>query len=146
MASTSDFLTQEEKDRVVAAITEAETKTTGEIRIHLENWCWTDAYSHGKDVFRSLGMDRTEQHTGVLIYVAVKSHKAAIIGDSGINEKVPDGFWAVTLAEMLQNFRENRAGEGLAEAVRQCGNALAEHFPKTENNPDELSNEISFGS
>lgn len=145
MPAASDFLTQEEKDRIVAAIAEAEQKTTGEIRVHVENWCWGDAYRHGKDVFMRLGMDKTEEHTGVLIYVAVRSHKAAIIGDSGINVKVPEGFWSLTLADMLNSFRENRAGAGLAEAVQQCGVVLAEHFPKKENNRDELSNEISFG-
>jgi uncharacterized membrane protein len=146
MSSAADFLTEEEKTRVVAAIAEAEQKTVGEIRIHIENWCWSDAYKHGKDVFLQLGMDKTEQHSGVLIYVAVKSHKAAIIGDSGINEKVPDGFWAVTLAQMLQRFRGNNAAAGLEETVRKCGEVLAEHFPRTEHNPDELSNEISFGA
>lgn len=145
MSAAEDFLTSAEKDRVIAAIAEAEQTTTGEIRVHIENWCWSDAYQRAKTVFVELGMDKTLEHTGVLIYVAVKSHKAAIVGDSGINQKTEDGFWATTLAQLLQTFRDNRAGEGLAEAVLQCGALLTEHFPKSENNSDELPNEISFG-
>lgn len=146
MSSTSDFLSTNDKDRIVALIAEAEKHTTGEIRIHLENWCWADAYNHAKDVFIRLGMDKTAEHSGVLIYVAVKSHKVAIVGDSGINTKVPDGFWSATLEQMLSRFKENKAGEGLLYAVNECGTVLAQHFPKKENNADELPNEISFGS
>lgn len=145
MSAAEDFLTSEEKERVIAAIGEAENHTTGEIRVHIENWCWSDAYPRAKSVFLELGMDKTIEHTGVLIYVAVKSHKAAIVGDSGINQKVEDGFWATALAQLLQRFRDNNAGEGLTEAVQQCGAVLAEHFPRSENNSNELPNEISFG-
>lgn len=145
MSAAEDFLTAEEKKRVIAAIAEAERNTTGEIRVHIENWCLNDAYARAKTVFLDLGMDKTSEHTGVLIYVAVKSHKAAIVGDSGINQKVEDGFWAATLAQLLKSFRDNRAAEGLTDAVQQCGGVLAEHFPQRENNSDELSNEISFG-
>lgn len=145
MSSTSDFLSTNDKEHIVALIAEAEKHTTGEIRIHLENWCWADAYNHAKDVFIRLGMDKTEERSGVLIYVAVKSHKAAIVGDSGINDKVPDGFWSTAMIAMLASFKENRPGDGLAFAVKEIGSVLAQHFPKKENNEDELSNEISFG-
>jgi uncharacterized membrane protein len=146
MASTEDFLTAEEKRRIVAAIEDAEKRTTGEIRVHLENWCWADAYKRATDLFTQLGMNKTAQGTGVLIYIAVKSHKMAIVGDAGINVKVPSDFWKSTLDHALACFRENRYADGIVETVNQCAAPLELHFPKTENNPDELSNEISFGS
>lgn len=146
MASAADFLTAEEKQRIVAAIADAEKRTVGEIRVHLENWCWIDAYKHAQDIFLELGMDKTEGRTGVLIYIAVKSHKMAIIGDTGINAKVPSDFWQSTLNHSLACFKENRFADGIVDAVNQCAAPLEMHFPKTENNPDELSNEISFGS
>ncbi len=145
MSDTSDFLSAFDKDRIVDAIADAEKRTIGEIRVHLENWCWIDAYTHAKKVFLDLGMDKTIGGTGVLIYIAVKSHKMAIVGDAGINAKVPSDFWQSTLNHTLTCFKENRYGDGIVDAVNQVAAPLVLHFPKTENNPDELSNEISFG-
>lgn len=145
MASVSDFFSEEEKKRIVSAIEAAESRTTGEIRVHLENWCWTDAYKHAQKIFHELGMDQTEDRTGVLVYVAVKSRKIAIIGDKGINEKVPSDFWASILHHTLSCFKENRFGDGVVDAVIRAGNQLEEFFPKKTDNPNELTNEISFG-
>lgn len=145
MSSAADFLTETEKQKIVSAIETAEKRTVGEIRVHLENWCWIDAKKHAEDLFLQLGMDKTAERTGVLIYIAVKSHKIAIIGDTGINVKVPTDFWQSTLDHAIACFKENRYADGIADAVNQCAAPLELHFPKTDSNPDELSNEISFG-
>jgi uncharacterized membrane protein len=145
MASAADFLTEAEKQQIVSAIEAAEKRTVGEIRVHLENWCWIDAKKHAEDIFLQLGMDKTAERTGVLIYVAVKSHKMAIIGDSGINAKVPSDFWESVMQHCIACFKDNRYADGLVDTVNQCAVPLEMHFPKTGNNPDELSNEISFG-
>lgn len=145
MSAASDFLSDADEKRIVAAINDAEKRTIGEIRVHLENWCWTDAYNHAQQVFLKLGMEKTAGRTGVLIYVAVKSHKVAIIGDAGINAKVPSDFWQSTLHHVIACFKENRHADGIVDAVNQCAAALELHFPKSPDNPNELSNEISFG-
>jgi uncharacterized membrane protein len=145
MPGISDFLTNEEKKRVVTAIEEAEKNTIGEIRVHLEKRCWGNAYTRARIIFTKLAMEKTAGRTGVLIYIAVKSHKMAIIGDSGIDAKVNESFWQKTLDNSLKCFKENRYADGITDAVQQCGAALEKHFPKTPGNPDELSNEISFG-
>ena len=146
MSSTSDFLTEEEKKRIVAAIAAAELKTIGEIRVHIENRCWIEAYKRGPQVFTQLGMQKTQERTGVLIYIAVKSRKMAILGDTGIDAKVEKGFWKSTLHHSLTCFKEGRNADGIVDAINQCAAVLETHFPKTPGNPDELSNEISFGS
>lgn len=145
MSSAADFLTETEKQKIVSAIEAAERRTVGEIRVHLENWCWIDAKKHAEDLFLKLEMDNTAERTGVLIYIAVKSHKIAIIGDTGINAKVPSDFWQSILDHAVACFKENRYADGIADAVNQCAEPLELHFPKTGTNPDELSNEISFG-
>ena len=145
MSAITDLLTEPDKERVEAAIGEAELHTIGEIRIHLENWCWSDPYKHAVDIFRRMEMDRTAERSGVLIYIAVKSHKLAIVGDEGINRVVPEHFWASVVHELQVHFGKQQYADGLIAAVAACGQILAQHFPKTPDNPNELSNEISFG-
>jgi uncharacterized membrane protein len=145
MPAAKDLLHEAEQAQLVEAITRAESRTSGEIRIHLENWCWFGPQWRAARVFRKLGMQHTKAHTGVLIYVAVRSHKMAIIGDSGINEVVPAGFWDHTLEELRKDFRAKRFVQGLTAAVAHCGEQLAAHFPASTDNANELPNEISFG-
>lgn len=145
MSSSTDFLTAEQKQQVIDAIESAEKLTSGEIRVHIENWCWFDAYQHAQKVFKRLKMDETRDRTGVLIYIAVKSHKAAIIGDSGINEKVPAGFWQQTLSDLISSFKEGKHAEGIVKAVHASGNVLTQHFPLKDDDKNELTNSISFG-
>lgn len=145
MASAADFLTETEKQQIVSAIETAEQQTIGEIRVHIEKWCWGDARKRANSVFLQLGMNKTAERTGVLIYIAAKSQKMAIVGDSGINAKVSPDFWKSTLEHSLSCFKEQRFAQGMIDAVTRCAVPLAEHFPKTPGNPNELSNEISFG-
>ena len=88
-----DFLTEEQQSALISAIKEAEKNTSGEIRIHLDDTCREDPIKRAEKVFRYLGMDRTAQRNGVLIYLACESRVFAIIGDKGINDRVPEGFW-----------------------------------------------------
>ena len=89
----SSFFTKEEQDQILAAIKEAEKETSGEIRIHIETTCPGDVLDRAAWIFKKLGMDKTAERNGVLFYLAVKDRKFAIIGDAGINAKVPEGFW-----------------------------------------------------
>lgn len=86
--TAGDLLSKESKEALVRAIRTAEKNTSGEIRVHLEQVCKGDPCLRAAYVFSRLGMFRTKDRNGVLIYLALKSHKFAIIGDSGINEKV----------------------------------------------------------
>ncbi|MCU0435677.1 MAG: TPM domain-containing protein [Bacteroidia bacterium] len=145
MPAATELFSDAELVQLTDAIARAESRTSGEIRIHVENWCWFDPQWRARRVFRNLAMHKTTAHTGVLIYVAVRSYKMAIIGDSGINKVVPEGFWDETLNRLREDFRAKRFTQGLVEAVNHCGTQLAKHFPGSHNNPDELPNEISFG-
>ena len=91
--TAADLLRKENKARLVKAIGAAEKNTSGEIRVHLEHVCKGDPYLRAAYVFSRLGMFDTKDRNGVLIYLAMKSHKFAIVGDSGINARVGAGFW-----------------------------------------------------
>lgn len=136
--------TPEQKKAMVAAIQEAEKNTSGEIRIHFENHCKKDVLDRAVQVFAELKMHKTAQRNGVLIYVALDDKKTAILGDAGINAKVPSGFWDQTKEAMIQKFRTGLICEGVCEAARQAGILLKEHFPYQQEDVNELPDEISF--
>ncbi|MBD4807224.1 TPM domain-containing protein, partial [Xanthomonas citri pv. citri] len=63
--------------------------------------------------FRRLGMDKTAQRNGVLIYIATDDHQFAIVGDSGIHAKVSPDFWEETKELMLRHFKQGDLVQGL---------------------------------
>lgn len=140
-----DSLTSAEKEKVVAAIKEAETSTSGEIRVHIENHCRGDHMDRAAQVFATLDMHKTELRNGVLFYLALKDHKFAILGDAGINQKVPEHFWEEIRDYMTAEFKQGNLAEGLAGGIRRAGEQLRSHFPYQANDKNELSDDISFG-
>ena len=87
------FLDKNLKDEIVSAINNAEKITSGEIRVHIQSKCKEDVLSEAKKVFHRLKMHKTKERNGVLIFIALKSKRFAILGDSGIHEKVENDFW-----------------------------------------------------
>ncbi len=139
------FFTDEEQQQIVDAIKQAELNTSGEIRLHIEADCKVDAYIRAKEVFEKLNMHATELKNGVLFYVAYADHKFAILGDSGIHEKVTQRFWDEEKELMLSYFKQNKYAEGICLAIARAGEKLKAHFPYMHNDTNELSNDISFG-
>lgn len=139
------FFTEAEQQQIVSAIANAERNTSGEIRLHIEAKCEGDAYEQAKAIFEKLGMQHTEQKNGVLFYVAYSDRKMAILGDSGIHQKVSQGFWDEEKSLLLDYFKRDKYAEGLCMAIEQAGNKLKEHFPYHDDDTNELNNDISFG-
>ncbi|MBK9148277.1 MAG: TPM domain-containing protein [Flavobacteriales bacterium] len=142
--TAEEFLTAGERELVAAAIIEAERRTSGEIRVHLEDHIEEDVLDHAAFVFEELGMQRTKDRNGVLIYVSVADHKAAVIGDKGINDHVPERFWHDVLGVLRLHFAAGRHAEGLCEAVMLVGEKLRDLHPLQRDDRNELSNEVSF--
>ena len=90
---SKQFFNQAQKEAIQAAIADAELNTSGEIRVHIDDKCAVTPMEKAIEVFEKLKMHETELRNGVLIYVAVKDHKLAIVGDQGINDVVADNFW-----------------------------------------------------
>lgn len=142
--SPENYFTEEQKDTMVKAIQEAEKNTSGEIRIHFENHCKKDVFECAKETFALLNMHKTAQRNGVLVYIALKDKKLAIIGDQGINEKVPDHFWDDIKNRMIEKFRAGQICEGVCQAVQATGLQLKKYFPYQSDDINELPDDISF--
>lgn len=143
--SAKDFFTPEQQEGINLAIRLAELDTSGEIRVHIEDVCQGDVLDRAAFVFKQLEMNKTELRNGVLIYLAVKNRKFAILGDSGINKVVPKNFWDEIKHNMLIHFRSDQFEKGLSEAIKRVGEQLKTYFPHQKNDINELPDEISFG-
>lgn len=142
------ILSEEDRFRITESIRKAEGETTGEIRVHIEKTCKGDPLLRARKVFKQLGMEKTQQRNGVLIYIASQDRKAAIFGDEAIALQLPDNFWEEEFEILRTEFANERYAYGLCRVVDEVGAHLKDRFPadaQTENS-DELSNEISFGN
>jgi len=144
MPNARNFFTKEQQEDIRQAIMNAELDTSGEIRVHIENTCKGDALERALEVFNKLDMVKTESRNGVLLYLAVKNRKFAIIGDTGIHAAVTEIFWDSIRNKMMDHFRENQFTEGLVEAIIDTGKQLKAYFPYQTDDKNELSDEISF--
>lgn len=137
------MLSELDKKSVVEAIQAAEEITSGEIRVHLDKKGEKDPFIEAKRVFERLGMTKTKERNGVLIYLCFARKQLAILGDQGINEKVPEGYWDELYENMITAFKNENYCLGICEAVQHVGEKLSAHFPVNGDNPNELSNEIT---
>ena len=140
-----DFFSQEELEEIKQSIANAENSSSGEIRLHLENHCKEEVLDRAAYLFEQLEMHKTELRNGVLFYLAIKDHQFAILGDAGINQKVPEGFWDEIRDHMRSKFKEGKYKEALKEGIERSGIKLKEFFPLKDDDQNELNDEISFG-
>ena len=144
MASqVENFLTKTEEDEIVDAIRQAERRTSGEIRVHLEHTSDLPPFERAKTLFAELKMHNTKAENGVLIYVAVNDKKFAICGDRGIHQKVPDDFWESTKELIQSHFKRGQFKQGLISGIESAGEQLRKFFPWETDDRNELSDEIS---
>jgi uncharacterized membrane protein len=141
---TTGFITAEDQDKITEAIRNAEGRTSGEIRVHLEKKCQSSVLDRAADLFADLGMHKTKLRNGVLFYFAWEDRKFAILGDAGINSVVPDNFWDDIKIRMQVCFRSGHFVEGICEGIEMAGKKLKEKFPRETDDENELSDQVSM--
>lgn len=145
MKSADSFFTKEQKDIIVRAIEDAEKQTSGEIRVFIENTCKGDVLDRAAFLFRKLGMTKTRERNGILFYLAIARQQFAILGDMGINARLPEGFWDTVRDKLEEHFKSGDFTGGLNEGIRMAGEKLKTYFPHKADDVNELSDEITFG-
>jgi len=132
-----------DSDRIVAAIASAEKKTSGEIRVHITHRVPKDLEHRAKLRFEKLGMTRTQERNGVLIYIAPRARAFRVLGDTAIHEKCGGGFWQEVAAAMTEAFRREEWTEGVVKGVERVGEVLARHFPRRAGDVNQLPDEVT---
>jgi uncharacterized membrane protein len=137
------MLTNTELKQIEELISEGEKRTSGEIRVHIDNTCEIDPYYRGIQIFHELKMHKTKERNGVLIYLDFTHKKFAIIGDLGIHEKVGSEFWENTKTELVKEFKNSNFLNGVCNCVEILSDKLSTFFPLKDSDTNELSNEVT---
>lgn len=141
------FFTEEQNEKIVHAIRDAERQTSGEVRIFVEGRCkYVDALDRAKEIFDNLEMEKTELRNGVLFYIAIKDKQLAIFADKGIHEAAGAGYWKNAVKEILSVFSKEDITAGITTSIYKIGEALKTYFPYDQGiDKNELPDEIIFG-
>ncbi len=139
---TREFLAQVRDDEIVAAIKAAEARTSGEIRVFVSEKEIDDAVIAAQVTFTRLGMTKTRERNGVLIFIAPRTRRFAVIGDEDIHRRCGPEFWRLLATEMSGCFKQGRFTEGLVLGITKAGELLAEHFPHRGDDQNELPDRV----
>ncbi len=132
-------------DRIEAAIRSAERRTSGQIRVAVARFYFWGSVRRAADAaFARLRMRETRRRNGVLLFVAPRLRQFAVIGDSGIHERVSDAFWGQISDALRADFRGGDLTAGLLHAVDTIGDRLAEHFPPDPLGDNELPDRVEI--
>ena len=137
-----EFLNQLRHDDIVEAVRHAEAKTSGEIRVFISHKNVEDAVATAQKAFLRMGMDKTRHRNAVLIFVAPKAHKFAVVGDEAVHQKCGDVFWQALAKAMSDYFKKAEFNQGILHGVQKAGELLAAHFPLNPGEKHELSDEV----
>jgi uncharacterized membrane protein len=143
---TQRFLSHLDHERIVSAIRQAEARTSGEVRVYIQRGNFQEeALPRAQKKFLELGMQKTRERNAVLIFVAPREQKFAVIGDEGIHQKCGEQFWQELVERMRGHFQQEEFTDALVEAIESTGKLLARHFPKSADRGNELPDNIVEG-
>ena len=141
---TKSFLDGIDQARVTAAIRAAEACSRGEIRVHVTEREVGDPEGAAAAQFEALGMTATRERNGILFYIAPRSQRFAVVGDTGIHTRCGPDFWRDVAQAMAEDFRAGRFTDGIVKGIAKAGDVLAAHFPRAEGcDINELSDIVS---
>lgn len=142
------FLSKTDLKEVADAIADIERRTSGEVRVAIrqkreKSESGLSVEQLARNEFVRLGMKRTQERTGVLLFILVEAREFFILADEHINEKVPLKTWDAIASTMSSSFAKQAYREGIIAAVKAVGDHLASHFPAKRNDTNELPNEVA---
>ena len=136
------FLQAVDHEKIVAAIAAAEKRTSAQIRVYVSHHKRVDALAFANRRFLKLKMDRTPMRNAVMIFLAPKTHKFAVVGDVAVHAKCGDGFWRSVVTTMEPLLKSGDFTEAIVVGVTNVGDVLAEHFPPLSHGRNVLSDAV----
>ena len=144
---TREFIDALAEQRVVDAVRAAEARTSGEIRVFVthRNLRGEDVRARARTEFERLHIGDTALRNGVLFYIVPCEQAFAVIGDEEIHAKCGQGFWDETASAMEKLFRDGKFTEGLLAGLERAGDIMARHFPRGDDDRNELPDAVVRG-
>jgi len=143
---TNDFLSKLDHDRIVKAIQEQEARSSGQIGVYVQRGELPgDPVAAAQHRFQKSGMHKTKDRNAVLIFVAPRAHKFAVIGDEGIHTRCGNELWNRVVQKMGDHFKQERFSDAILDAIRDLGDVLATQFPRSGGETNELPDEVTEG-
>ncbi len=141
------ILNKEELKRLSEQIGEIEKKTSAEIRVVVRHRRhWSERKLSPRQVaereFMALGMTKTKQGTGILVFILVGERKFELMADHGIIKVLPEEFWTSLAGKLSDHFSKKNFFQGLTVSLAEIGEVLESKLPPSGANPDELPNDI----
>jgi Predicted membrane protein len=144
---TYKYFTDDDFLRISNKIKDTEKSTSGEICVSIKEK--KPFFSRRKSVkdlavdeFIRLGIKKTQDNTGVLIFILLKERQFYVLADSAINEKVPEKTWDSIKEEMQDMFKQGKFCKGITQGLEKIGKILSDHFPIKPGDINELSNKV----
>jgi len=133
-------------DAIARAVKEAESKTSGEIVVHIVHNLlpFESSRRRARRGFLALGINQTRRRNGVLFFLAMKKRLFEIVADDRIDEKVGSTAWTEIAARITETIEREGFEAGVCRGVALLGEALAKHFPRQEGDVDELPDRPRF--
>ena len=134
-----DFLHRLNHQRIISAIAAAEAKTSGEIRVFIDRTeVQEDPLAFAEKKFIQLGMHKTAERNAILILVAPRTQKFAVVGDEGVHKQCGQEFWQKMVDAMRVHFQEEEFTDAIVEAIQTAGDLLGRCFPRQHDDRNEL--------
>ena len=93
-------------------------------------------------IFRAAAERRTAGRTGILIYLSLAEHRAEIVADEAILKVTDEHTWGEAMTALIAEVREGRPGDGIVAAIERVGTVLAEHFPRSADDINEIPDKL----
>lgn len=138
------LLSARDQQRILDKIRGIESRSSGEVRVHVTGRRVRDALEAARKTFEALGMTRTARRNGVLVFLSLPSRAFAILGDEGLHRVAGPEYWQKLCATMGERFSTGSYADGLLEILERVEAVLVEHFPLEEGDVDELPDDISY--
>lgn len=142
-----NYLSDDELLRISNKIKESEKSTAGEICVSIKEkktFLTSSVYDLAKKEFYKLGVYKTRDKTGILIFILLEKKQFYILADEGINEIVPENTWDGIKDEMQRMFIKGNFCKGIIYGIDEIGSLLSKHFPIKPDDTNELSNKVAL--
>lgn len=148
-SAVRQFFTDDQLEAIATRIGEIETRTAGEIRVvmrHRRDWFARLLHLPIRilaiEEFRRLGMQKTRDRTGVIMFFLLADRRFYIYGDRGLHRKVGQETWDRLVGEMSEQAKTAGLFDAVIYGLGQIGELLNRHFPIKPDDVNELPNDV----